>query len=46
MNVPVNEALENVDALREFLQRLIDDKRKNACDDMLSGLVHAETDPR
>ena len=45
MNVPVNEALENVDALREFLQRLIDDKRKNACDDMLSGLVHAETDP-
>ncbi len=46
MNVPVKEALANVEIQRAFMRRLITDKRKNASDDILSGLIHhAGADP-
>ncbi|WP_320065573.1 cytochrome P450 [Micromonospora sp. RTGN7] len=46
MNVPVKEALANLQAQRAFMQRLIADKRENPTDDMISGLIHhAGADP-
>ncbi|MDT8909748.1 cytochrome P450 [Amycolatopsis sp. PS_44_ISF1] len=46
MNMPVNEGLENLEALRAFLLRLITEKRANPADDLLSGLIHhAGADP-
>lgn len=46
VNAQVKEALENVDALRAFMQRLVADKRENPADDMISGLIHhAGADP-
>jgi cytochrome P450 len=40
VNVAIKEALANADALRQFMQRLVTDKRENPTDDMLSGLIH------
>ncbi len=46
MNMPVEEALENAEAMRAFMQRLVTDKRENPADDMISGLIHhAGADP-
>lgn len=46
VNAPVKEALENVDGLRAFMQRLVVDKRANPAEDMISGLIHhADADP-
>ncbi|WP_091080797.1 cytochrome P450 [Micromonospora nigra] len=43
---PVKQAVENSEAQREFMQRLVADKRRNPTDDMISGLVHhAGADP-
>ncbi|WP_328348765.1 cytochrome P450 [Micromonospora sp. NBC_00421] len=39
-NVPVKEAIENTEAQRAFMQRLVADKRANPTDDMISGLAH------
>ncbi|MFE0027844.1 cytochrome P450 [Amycolatopsis sp. NPDC059021] len=40
MDAPVKEALDNADALRAFMQRLIADKREHPADDLISGLIH------
>jgi cytochrome P450 len=46
MNVPADEVLENMDAQRAFMRRLVEDKRENPTDDMISGLIHhAGADP-
>ncbi|EOD68509.1 cytochrome P450 [Amycolatopsis vancoresmycina] len=46
MDLPVKEGMENFEALRAFIQRLIDEKRANPADDLLSGLIHhAGADP-
>jgi cytochrome P450 len=46
MDLPVKEALANVEAQREFMQRLVADKREDPQDDMISGLIHhAGADP-
>lgn len=46
MNVSVKEAQENVDALRAFILRLVEDKRANPTDDIIAGLIHdARVDP-
>ncbi|WP_410639634.1 cytochrome P450 [Amycolatopsis sp. lyj-346] len=46
LDAPVKEAVENADALREFMQRLITDKRAHPADDLISGLIHhAGADP-
>jgi cytochrome P450 len=46
MDAPVAEAVKNADALRAFMQELVEDKRKNPADDLLSGLIHhAGADP-
>ncbi|MFF5173677.1 cytochrome P450 [Micromonospora sp. NPDC000089] len=45
-NLPVKQAVENLEAQRAFMQRLVSDKRKNPTDDLISGLVHhAGADP-
>jgi cytochrome P450 len=40
MNMSAKEALANAEAQRAFMQRLITDKRTNASDDIISGLMH------
>jgi cytochrome P450 len=46
MNVPADEVVENIDAQRAFMRRLVVDKRNNPTDDMISGLIHhAGADP-
>lgn len=46
LDVPIKEGLANLAALREFLQRLVTDKRENPVDDIISGLIHhAGADP-
>ncbi|MEU0531740.1 cytochrome P450 [Amycolatopsis tolypomycina] len=46
MNQPVAEAVKNADALRAFMQELVEDKRRNPAGDLLSGLIHhAGADP-
>nr|AXL06063.1 cytochrome P450 [uncultured bacterium] len=40
LNMPGNEAVKFADDLREFMQRLVTDKRKNPTNDILSGLIH------
>ncbi|WP_206787489.1 cytochrome P450 [Amycolatopsis sp. MtRt-6] len=46
MDLPVKEGMENFEALRAFIQRLIDEKRADPADDLLSGLIHhAGADP-
>ncbi len=46
MDLPVKEAVANVEAQRAFMQRLVADKRGNPTDDMISGLIHhAGADP-
>lgn len=46
VNAPVKEALDNVEGLRAFMQRLVTDKRANPAEDMISGLIHhADADP-
>lgn len=45
-NVSVKETLENTEAQRAFLRRVVADKRENPTDDILSGLIHhAGADP-
>lgn len=46
IDLPVQEALANTEAQREFMQRLVADKRENPTDDIISGLIHhADADP-
>ncbi|WP_410606919.1 cytochrome P450 [Amycolatopsis sp. lyj-109] len=46
LDAPVQQAVENADALRVFMQRLITDKRAHPADDLISGLIHhAGADP-
>ncbi|MFI9639172.1 cytochrome P450 [Micromonospora sp. NPDC051925] len=45
-NLSVKEAVENAEAQRAFMLRLVADKRENPTDDMISGLAHhAGADP-
>jgi cytochrome P450 len=46
MNVSAEEAVANAESQRAFMQRLVEDKRENPAEDMISGLVHhAGADP-
>lgn len=46
MNMPADEALTNAQAVRDFMLRLVTDKRENPATDMISGLIHhAGADP-
>jgi cytochrome P450 len=40
MDMPLTEAVENAEAQRQFVLRLIADKREYPTDDMISGLIH------
>ncbi len=39
-DLPIKQAVENLEAQRAFMQRLVTDKRRTPADDMISGLVH------
>jgi cytochrome P450 len=46
MNMSVEQAVENAEAQRAFMHRLVAGKRENPADDMISGLIHhAGADP-
>jgi len=46
LDAPVQQAVENADALRVFMQRLITAKRAHPAGDLISGLIHhAGADP-
>ncbi|MEV6831352.1 cytochrome P450 [Amycolatopsis sp. NPDC051102] len=46
MDLPVKEGMENFEALRAFILRLVTEKRAEPADDLLSGLIHhAGADP-
>jgi cytochrome P450 len=44
LDVPIEEVLKALDDLREFMRGLVQEKRRKPTDDLLSGLVHADTD--
>ncbi|WP_433227781.1 cytochrome P450 [Actinomadura formosensis] len=45
-NLPVKDAMENAEAQRAFMQRLVAGRREDPADDLISGLIHhAGADP-
>ncbi|SEQ99193.1 cytochrome P450 [Actinokineospora terrae] len=44
LDTPLDEVVEQAEALREFMRALVEAKRATPTDDLLSGLVHADQD--
>jgi cytochrome P450 len=45
LDTPIEELLRIRDEMREFMLRLVAEKRAQPTDDMLSGLIHGDADP-